>query len=268
MRPLASFDVPRRVRGLSFDVDDTLTRGGVIEASAMSALHALSTAGFALVAVTGRPLGWADVFARQWPIDLAIGENGAGWCWMDAAGAFNSAYFVDEPTRIEHQRQLERIRARAQVEVPNTRVSSDDAARRCDLAFDIGEERIASAAERAALESIILAEGARVVSSSVHDHAVPGPWDKSLGIEHAVLSLEGSFDSSEWVFVGDSGNDEAAFTRFEHSVGVANVRESQLRSWPAFVTPSDRGEGFAELAAHLVGSSATPRALASSKRAG
>ena len=41
------------------------------------ALWDLSDAGLRLVAVTGRPSGWGEVIARQWPIDGAVTENGA-----------------------------------------------------------------------------------------------------------------------------------------------------------------------------------------------
>jgi hydroxymethylpyrimidine pyrophosphatase-like HAD family hydrolase len=53
-----------------------------------------------------------------------------------------------------------------------------------------------------------------------------------------------------WVFVGDSGNDQAMFQHFTHSVGVANIRhfESELTHLPRYITESERGAGFAEVA--------------------
>jgi hypothetical protein len=41
---------------------------------------------------------------------------------------------------------------------------------------------------------------------------------------------------------------------FPLSVGVANVRqfEGRLAHWPAYVTPSAGGAGFAELARHVL----------------
>ena len=44
------------------------------------------------------------------------------------------------------------------------------------------------------------------------------------------------------------------FQHFLHSVGVANIRrfEPQLTHPPRFITPSERGVGFAELAQHLL----------------
>ena len=53
-----------------------------------------------------------------------------------------------------------------------------------------------------------------------------------------------------WVYVGDSTNDQLMFEHFPHSVGVANIRrfERELTHLPRYVTPGERGAGFAELA--------------------
>ena len=57
-----------------------------------------------------------------------------------------------------------------------------------------------------------------------------------------------------WVFVGDSGNDQAMFQHFTHSVGVANLLRfaDQLQHWPAWLTVAERGQGFAEVAQALL----------------
>ena len=95
--------------------------------------------------------------------------------------------------------------------------------------------------------------------STVHAHAAPGPWDKASGVVKALreaLDIDLDDEPERWVFVGDSGNDAAAFSYFGNSVGVANVRAhlDRLPTPPRYVTDSERGAGFAELAAHLAGS--------------
>ncbi len=251
MHPLAALEVPHDLRGVIFDVDDTITRGGILEAEAFSAMHALARTGLELVAVTGRPLGWSDLFARLWPVRVAIGENGAGWAWRDGQ-RMREGYFSNVEARRVERGLLDTIARRVAEEIPSAVLANDSRARRCDLAFDVGEARNASPEERAELEALIEREGARAVTSSVHCHAVPGPWDKASGVERAAREVLGAFDSAKWIFVGDSGNDVAAFHLFERSVGVANVCEHALETLPKFVTPSDRGRGFAELAAHVL----------------
>ncbi|MFW5920333.1 MAG: HAD hydrolase family protein, partial [Polyangiales bacterium] len=74
-----------RIEGVVFDVDDTVTRDGRLERVAFDAMWRMHEGGLRLVALTGRPLGWCDVLARHWPVDVAIGENGAGWLWRDGS---------------------------------------------------------------------------------------------------------------------------------------------------------------------------------------
>lgn len=248
---------PAGVRGLVFDIDDTVTRNGVLEPDAYSAMHLLVDAGFDLIAVTGRPLGWTDVIARLWPVRIAVGENGAGWTWIDDAGT-REGYFCSEAERAEQATLLDAIRREAAAAMPQVRTTRDDRHRRCDLAFDIGESASLPRAEIDALVALIERMGARSSVSTVHAHAAPGLWDKANGVARAidqVLGFDLSTELERWVFVGDSGNDAAAFEYFPKSVGVANVREQmgRLPVPPRYVTDGDRGHGFAELAAHLAG---------------
>jgi HAD superfamily hydrolase (TIGR01484 family) len=246
----------RRPEILLFDVDDTVTTDGRVQACAMAALEQARSGGLATVAVTGRPLGWAEVIAWTWPVDLAIGENGAGWMWREGR-ALRTGYFEDEPTRAAGAARLEALVRTVAHALPDVPRAGDSAMRRCDVAWDVGETRRASAEERSRLAALVRAADMRVTVSSVHLHAVPGAWDKAEGSIRALAARFG-VDAARAVrtcaFVGDSGNDAAAFARFETSVGVANVRDhlEALPVPPRFVTRSARGEGFAELVAHLL----------------
>ncbi|MGB8331911.1 MAG: hypothetical protein WCE62_17425 [Polyangiales bacterium] len=255
MRSYRDLD-PTGVRGVVFDIDDTVTRNGVLEPDAYGAIHGLFRAGFELVAVTGRPLGWTDVIARLWPVRIAVGENGAGWAWVDDTGA-HEGYFCTEVERSEQAILLDAIRRKAAALMPHVHTTRDDRHRRCDLAFDVGELVSLPRADIDGLVRLIEGLGARTSVSTVHAHAVPGPWDKARGVARAlreVLGVDLSEEMDRWVFVGDSGNDAAAFELFPKSVGVANVREQldRLPVPPRFITDGDRGHGFAELAAYLM----------------
>lgn len=256
MRPLVEMPtaLARSVLGIAFDVDDTLTRHGRLERAAYDALWALHEAGVRLVAVTGRPLGFAEVYARQWPVDVAVGENGAGWIAWD--GDRRRAGFAADLGELDRQRALlDRIAARVKVEIPSLPLAADAWLRRCDLAWDVGESHHATEDERARFVAICGEEGASVTTSSVHTHAVPGHWDKATGIELALRDALGlALDDTQWIFVGDSGNDAAAFARFPvTSVGVANLRVAELSHPPAYLASLGHGEGFAEVAAQILG---------------
>jgi hydroxymethylpyrimidine pyrophosphatase-like HAD family hydrolase len=59
---------------------------------------------------------------------------------------------------------------------------------------------------------------------------------------------------NQWAFVGDSTNDQLMFEHFPHSVGVANVQRfvAQLAHLPRYITPSERGAGFAQVARSIL----------------
>ena len=257
-RPIA--EVPAldasKVKGIVFDIDDTVTSGGILQAVAFEAMHRAHKAGLRLVAVTGRPIGWADVVARTWPVDLAIGENGAGWVWRSGAKV-KEGYFCDQVERDKQRAALSKVRASVRKELPHIVESADQWARRCDAAFDVGESVTLPAEDIEALVTLIESHAMKSSVSSVHAHAIPGSWNKANGTERALadaLSITLGTELERWVFIGDSGNDAAAFSYFKISVGVANVRHHlhRLPSPPKFITQANHGEGFAELVDQLV----------------
>ena len=241
----------RGLVGVLFDVDDTVARAGRLERGAFNAMWRLADAGLALAVVTGRPLGWTDVLARQWPVRVAIGENGAGWTWRDGE-AVRDGYFETEGERARSRTVVERVIERVAREVPEARLAGDQRARRCDAAFDVGETVQLAPAHVAAIVRAVEAEGARAVVSTVHVHVVAGGWNKGLGALRALGDAVGSDAArpEKWLFVGDSGNDGAAFERFPHGAGVANVRPwlDRLPRAPRWIAAADRGRGFAEIA--------------------
>lgn len=260
MEPFAHADTAMlaTLDGVVFDVDDTITRGGRIERDAFDALVRLGEAGLTRVAVTGRPLGWADVMARQLPVDLVVGENGAGWVAV-VEGTLVEGYFDDVATRTRHAALLENVVERVARELPDVVLANDQRARRCDAAFDVGETRTLDAPTLAALFGILEDAGMKtpVPVSTVHAHAIPGSWDKAEGVSRAlgdVLGVPKEDVRTRYLFVGDSGNDAEAFAWFTHTVGVSNVRDhlARLPHRPRFVTASDRGRGFAEVVERLL----------------
>jgi hydroxymethylpyrimidine pyrophosphatase-like HAD family hydrolase len=63
------------IRFVLFDIDDTITEKGLLPEESYSALWALRRAGIAAIPVTGRPAGWCDLIARQWPVAGVVGET-------------------------------------------------------------------------------------------------------------------------------------------------------------------------------------------------
>jgi len=258
MRPLAALsrDTAQRLVGLLFDLDDTFLTHGVLEREAYDALWSLHAAGLKLVAVTGRPSGWAEVFVRQWPIDGAVTENGAVHVVREGKGVALS--FDGTPDEVARRRaSLARLVAIVKDELPHVTLSDDVHARRSDVTWDIGERVQLPREDVQRLSSIVVREGARTTRSSVHLHASFECDDKASG---ALRFLRDRFSEDagralhRYAFVGDSGNDAACFSAFHTTFGVANVR-SYVRSLsvpPRYVAIAERGAGFAELARTLL----------------
>jgi hydroxymethylpyrimidine pyrophosphatase-like HAD family hydrolase len=75
MKPIAEMSAAEAagLRYVLMDIDDTLTRGGKLLASAYSGLWKLKEAGLKVIPVTGRPAGWCDLIARERPVDGVVG---------------------------------------------------------------------------------------------------------------------------------------------------------------------------------------------------
>jgi hypothetical protein len=258
MRPLAEWQ-PGRIKGLLFDIDDTLTTHGKLSAAAYAAMERLKAAGRIVVPITGRPAGWCDQIARLWPVDAVVGENGAFYFWHDAAAAkLCRRYHDPEEARSQKRARLADIAQRILREVPGCAVASDQAYRETDLAIDYCEDvppLPLAAAERIA--ALMRDAGLTAKISSIHVNGWFGGYDK-LSTTRLMMREEFAVDvdaaRASYVFAGDSPNDQPMFEFFPHAVGVANVREMAelMTRLPAWITPSPGSRGFAELADALV----------------
>jgi len=246
----------RRVLGVFSDIDDTLTREGAIDAAALAALERLQAAGIHVVAITGRPMGWSEPFARSWPVDAIVAENGAVALFRDGA-ALRVEYAQDEPTRTHNTRRLGAVAEQLLREVPGATLARDSAGRVTDIAIDHAEFTQLPPQRIAQVVAVMSAAGMNATVSSIHINGWFGTHTKLSGARWMVQRLFGrplDAELERWVYVGDSTNDQLMFAHFPLSVGVANLLqfEKQLDTWPRFITRHDRGRGFAEVADALL----------------
>jgi HAD superfamily hydrolase (TIGR01484 family) len=251
---------PAEAAGLRYvlmDIDDTLTRQGKLLPNAYVGLWKLREAGLRVIPVTGRPAGWCDCIAREWPVDGVVGENGALAFWEEGGGGKGPASLRADyhPAAAGNGHPaLVKIKERALAEFPRLRVAKDQFARLYDLALDFAEEEPVlplDAARR--IRDIALEEGAQAKISSIHVNIWMGSYDKLSMVERFLsrrFGWRGGTGDRELIFAGDSPNDEPMFARFPLSCGVANVQKYALlmKRLPAYVTSLDCGDGFAELA--------------------
>ena len=253
--------------GLLTDIDDTLTTDGAITPDALQALADLKAAGLSVVAITGRPVGWSEPFAAQWPVDAIVAENGAV-ALRRAAEDLNEiglqrlsnkrwqlskSYQQPPAVRQHNYAHMQQVLAQIESEVPGARRATDSAGRETDIAIDHSEfTHLPQEAIDHAVR-LMRAAGMNATVSSIHINGWFGDHNKLEGARWIVRELFGrnlDAEINRWVYVGDSTNDQVMFEHFPHSVGVANIARfvPQLTHRPRFVTQGERGAGFAEVA--------------------
>ena len=265
MKPLADWPLAQRrnITGVFTDIDDTLTTEGEITPDALEALDSLQAAGLRVIAITGRPVGWCEALTQINPIlGMIVAENGSVALIKDKNGTqvtnnidslLSKLYQQDAANRSQNFRRMQQVAARVLLEVPEAGLSADSAGRETDLAFDCNEHVKLPPETVAKVLAILQDEGMHTTVSSIHIHGCFGVFDKWRGacwIARELWGIDLARELDAWVFVGDSGNDQAMFQHFTHSVGVANIARflPQLDYQPAYVAQSQRGAGFAEVA--------------------
>ena len=263
MRPLAEFPKTERraLRYVLADIDDTLTHDGRLPANAYAAMERLRAAGLKMAPITGRPAGWCDMIARQWPVDAVVGENGAFYfSYDDETKTMTRRYWKDGPARAADRLRLAELGDRILAAVPGAALSADQPYREADLAVDFCED-VAPLGEAAVARILSLFEeaGAQAKASSIHVNGWFGDYDKlamTRLLFREVFHVDLDTVRETVAFAGDSPNDAPMFGYFPNAVGVANVADfaGRLDAEPAWITASRGGNGFAELAEAILDS--------------
>jgi HAD superfamily hydrolase (TIGR01484 family) len=285
MKPLADWSQPERQRliGVFTDIDDTLTTHGAITPDALQALGALKAAGLHVIPITGRPIGWCEPFARgdlaqgiaPWPVDAMVAENGAlAFAWQglppanteesenlsqtglqprcDLRRKLSKLYQQDATTRTSNFARMQQVAAQVLRELPHARLAQDSAGRETDIAIDHSEFAHLTPPDIARVVTIMQAAGMTATVSSIHINGWFGSHHKLDGARWIVRELLGrnlDLELDQWAYVGDSTNDQVMFAHFPHSIGVANICRfaAELSHPPRYITPGERGAGFAQV---------------------
>ncbi|MBU0927377.1 MAG: HAD-IIB family hydrolase [Spirochaetes bacterium] len=253
MRPIDSLTAgdARGVKFVLFDIDDTITEDGRLLKESYDAIWSLERSGIAAIPVTGRPAGWCDLIARQWPVGGVIGENGAFAFYMDG-DRLESLFHGSAPDPEAVRVRLSSLGRDALESFPGLRLAKDQPYRIFDVALDFAEEEPRYGLDFAVrVKAFCEARGAVAKVSSIHVNAWFGAYDK-LSMAELFLTkrfdYDPSIDRAAVMYFGDSPNDEPMFGHFPLSCGVANVGQysALLTRPPKFVTKRPFGYGFAE----------------------
>jgi len=255
MQPLANFN--KKIKILFTDIDDTLTTDGKLVAEAYTAIWLLHRAGIKVIPVTGRPAGWCDMIARQWPIEGVIGENG-GLYFRYVNKKMKRFFYQDEMEQLKNRKSLDLIGKEILENVPGSEISTDQFSRLLDLAIDISED--VSPIDQKGIDKIVNifnSHGAQAKISSIHVNGWFGDYNK-LSMAKKFLKDEIMLDEKEWeencAFIGDSPNDEPMFEFFPITFGVANISHftKKMKSLPMFIADYNGGLGFLQIAEKII----------------
>ncbi len=241
------------------DIDDTLTLHGRLPPEAFKALADLRAAGLKVIPITGRPAGWCDHIARQWPVDGVVGENGAfSFRYDEVSRKMLRAYAQPAAERAANSRKLWSIAHEVLKEFPGTAIASDQAYREIDVAIDFCEDVPPLPLETAqAIADRFAKEGAVAKVSSIHVNAWFGAHDKltmSRRFLAEAFEIDSLSDGDCVAYVGNSPNDAPMFAGFPNGIGVANVMSfvKIMAHLPRYVTKAYGGLGFAEFASAVL----------------
>jgi HAD superfamily hydrolase (TIGR01484 family) len=259
LSPLNKLDASGIV-GVFTDVDDTLTWDGQLDGATYQALESLSAAGFKIIPVTGRSSGWGHMMMSSWPIDAVVAESGGSFLFRNEKGHVTLQTHSDSSfLTLERERLLLACR-QILVEYPEFQFATDNAFRIVDIAIDYNESVPRVSGE--IVEKIIArlrADGFSARSSSIHINAWAGEFDKAPTALHLLRALFPEMsDPDQWIFIGDAPNDSSMFSTFTHSVAVANIKPylsthtASFTRLPSYLCQASYGEGFQELANHLL----------------
>lgn len=253
MKPLSQFS--SKIKYLFTDIDDTLTDEGLLSSKAYESLWQLRNQNVLVIPVTGRPAGWCEMIARVWPVHAIVGENGAFYFKYDRAEKkMYRKFSISEPDRLNYQKKLKQLEEKILKQVPGCALASDQFCRLFDLAIDFCEDVKPLSKENIfKIKDLFETDGAIAKISSIHVNGWFGNYDKlscCKMLSYDEWQLDDASLKSQAAFVGDSPNDEPMFEFFNHSFGVANIKNfaTQIKTLPSYVSKSSGGLGFSEIA--------------------
>ncbi|MEM5527652.1 HAD-IIB family hydrolase [Gammaproteobacteria bacterium AS21] len=253
--------LPASIKNIKFvlsDVDDTITTNGQLLPQTYNAIHQLVDQGIVFIPITGGCAGWCDSFARLWPCQAVIGENGGFYLKKSNQGNIDYHFWQGQQERAQNHQKLLALAKKAIKAVPEVNLAKDQAYRLVDVAIDYNQDisGISSDQINTILDTFHQG-GANAKASSIHVNAWIGDYNKKIMACH-MLATEFSLTEQQMkeqvLFIGDSLNDESMFEFFPNSVGVANIQHSlaKLTHLPTWITEKSFGRGFNQVIASII----------------
>ena len=236
-------DTARQVRLVMSDVDGTLTPGDdYIIPSVSAAIRQLEEYGIAVGLVSGRTLPELESLALELNISGPIIAENGGVAKLNARS---------EPLDLGYSRQpalktLERLR---EMFPHSIKEREDNKDRLVDIVFR------SSGIPREELERHLM--NTQLLDSGYILHLMQRGISKGKTLMRLLEQMEVRLSPKEILVFGDSATDRSLFELFPRSVLIHNPRlptdeHKLLREFVSFVGEKPCGEGFAEVALHII----------------
>jgi phosphoglycolate phosphatase (TIGR01487 family) len=237
-------ELARRLKLVMADVDGTLTPGGeVTDHLVLESIRRLEEQGIRVGLVSGRTMPMLESLAGRLGISgPLIAENG-GVAKLKAGGQLVGLGYSRRPAL----QALERLKSRFPGGIKEREDNRD---RRVDIVF--WSQGVATEELRSNLGN------AQLLDSGYILHLMQPGISKGRTLMRLLDQMgDGSLSPTEILVVGDSTTDLSLFRLFPHSVLVANPRlpatdRETLRQATEYLSEGEYGDGFAEVARHIV----------------
>jgi HAD superfamily hydrolase (TIGR01484 family) len=206
------------------DFDGTLTYGHELRSCFFEIVELLQKHEIPLVIVTGRSKSWSHFMLSHFSsLQWMISEGGGVLTkkeWVGNRGKMSDELYVEE-REVLH---LDNMAKKLKVEFPEVEFSVDSFGRQTDRAIELSWlEDNPEQFEK--IKDFLSKEGINYSTSNVHLNFWCGKVAKSLAIKRFMKEnlKSKNIAPDEYLFFGDSLNDETAFKALPHCVGVANI---------------------------------------------
>lgn len=166
-----------------------------------------------------------------------MAENGAVALRRNAQGSLDKLYQQDAEGSANSLPRCRQCWSRSRTTVPGAARATDSAGRECDIAVDHSEFTNMPQAQIDQCMALMKAAGMNATVSSIHINGWFGEHNKLEGarwIVRELFDIDLDVTLGQWVYIGDSTNDQLMFQHMPHSVGVANIERfvPQLKHLP------------------------------------
>lgn len=239
-------DLARRIRLVMTDVDGTLTHGGDSPSSVVvDAVRRFEDAGVMVGLVSGRTLPGLESLASDLGISGPIIAENGGVAKLMVDGELVDLGYSRQPA-VEALKKLKTLFPDAIEEREDNRYRLVDVVIRCR---GVDPEEL-----RRQLEDVVLLDSGYIL------HLVQNGVSKGRTLMRLLGKIgDGRVSPAEVMVFGDSLTDLSLFEIFPHSVlivnpGVAAEHREMLRKVAKYASELPFGDGFAEVAIHVLGS--------------